>query len=377
MILVVASCLQKYNAPVRPLPTGYLVVEGYIDIGGGTTNIRLSRTTPLNDSAVYLAESGGTVVVEGSLGDSGLLSPQGSGIYSAVLSLNPREQYRLRITTSNGEQYLSGFEQPQLTPPIDSIYWASSSDGVQIFAATHDPSDSVRYFLWNYGETWEFHTYISNLVWVYDSALERPVTVAYRYPDMSYDSSIYTCWQGDSSSTIIVGASNQLGQSVIDAQPITFIPQADVRLSVEYSIDVNQIALSKNVYAFYQQLQTNTEQLGSLFDPLPSQPAGNISCLTNPNETVVGYVYVSRQESKRKFISMLDVPFWAYVGDCFVSKPFYNNPTYIQYNWLGNYPTIPDETTDFGANIISFYAASYACVDCTLTGTNIKPGFWP
>jgi hypothetical protein len=194
---------------------------------------------------------------------------------------------------------------------------------------------------------------------------------------MSYDSSIYTCWQGDSSSTIIVGASNQLGQSVIDAQPITFIPQADVRLSVEYSIDVNQIALSKNVYAFYQQLQTNTEQLGSLFDPLPSQPAGNISCLTNPNETVVGYVYVSRQESKRKFISMLDVPFWAYVGDCFVSKPFYNNPTYIQYNWLGNYPTIPDETTDFGANIISFYAASYACVDCTLTGTNIKPGFWP
>jgi hypothetical protein len=311
IIFFETSCLQKYNAPVKSPPTGYLVVEGYIDIGGGQTNIRISRTTPLSDSAVYLAENGGTVVVEGSQGDSDLLNPQGNGLYSAVLGLNPEEQYRLRITTSNEEQYLSGFEQPQLTPPIDSIYWTSASDGVQIFAATHDPTDSAKYFLWNYGETWEFHTYISNLIWVWDSTLERPVTVTYRYTDMSYDSSIYTCWQGDTSSAIILGASNQLGQSVIDAQPITFIPQADVRLGVEYSINVHQIALNKNAYAFYQQLQTNTEQLGNFFSPLPTQPAGNISCLTNSNETVVGCVYVSRQESKRIFISKPEVPEWA------------------------------------------------------------------
>jgi hypothetical protein len=376
LIVLMASCVQKYNAPVKPTSTGYLVVEGYINIGNGPTNIMLSRTTPLNDSAVYLAENGGTVVVEGSHGDSDLLNPQGNGLYSAVLNLNQQEQYRVRITTSNGEQYLSGFEQPQLTPPIDSIFWTNTSSGVQVFAATHDPTDSVKYYLWNYEETWEFHTLISNLVWSYDSALDAATAVAYRYPDMSYDSSIYQCWQSDSSSTIILGASNQLGQSVIDAAPITSIPHADVRLSVEYSIEVDQIALSKNAYTFFQQLETSSTQLGFLFSPLPWQPAGNINCLTNPKETVVGYVYASRQQSQRIFIGNLDVPGWGYLNDCTTGKVV-NNPDSVPYYYYENLPTVPYQTSDFGSIINYFLESKSACVDCTLTGTNQKPGFWP
>ncbi|MEJ7664694.1 MAG: DUF4249 family protein [Hymenobacter sp.] len=49
-----------------------------------------------------------------------------------------------------------------------------------------------------------------------------------------------------------------------------------------YSILVRQYALTPEEFAYWDKLRKNTENLGTLFDPLPSQLSGNVHRLTMP-----------------------------------------------------------------------------------------------
>ena len=62
-VLVIAGCKEKFISPAPAVVTGYLVVEGIVNNDGGTTNIKLSRTTSLNDIA-NIQESGALVKLE-------------------------------------------------------------------------------------------------------------------------------------------------------------------------------------------------------------------------------------------------------------------------------------------------------------------------
>ena len=63
-------------------------------------------------------------------------------------------------------------------------------------------------------------------------------------------------------------------------------------------------------------MKKNTEQTGSLFDPQPSQLSGNIHCLTDPNELVIGYVEITQEQTQRIFISSSEVSDWHYDPGC-------------------------------------------------------------
>src|ERR1700722_13060728 len=158
LLLILAGCTQKFVPAVRSLPSGYLVVEGILNSGSGPTQIILSRTSTLNDST-KLFETGAKVQVEGT--DSSILglAEKAPGIYGASqLLINPSIQYRMRIATKDGRTYLSDFAPVINTPQIDSISWKPKNGGLQIYTNTHDPLNNTHYYLWNYTETWEFHS---------------------------------------------------------------------------------------------------------------------------------------------------------------------------------------------------------------------------
>ena len=157
MLLVAAGCKEKYDAPVVSPDTGYLVVEGNINSGNGTTLIKLSRTTKLDDRSL-IPEQGALVKVEGNDNNSFDLIDNSFGQYGADLVLNPAVKYRLNITTSTGRKYLSDFTAVTNSPPIDSISWKRDNGGVQVYVNSHDPSNNTKYYQWQYVETWEFHS---------------------------------------------------------------------------------------------------------------------------------------------------------------------------------------------------------------------------
>jgi hypothetical protein len=247
-------------------------------------------------------------------------------------------------------------------PPIDSISWVKLDNdvhkGVQIYANTHDPQNNTHYYRWQYSECWEFHSAFEQTVkWIPGQGL---VGIT--------DINNHICWHYGNSSNIILASSTQLGQDVIHEAPIVFIPDGAQQLSFRYSILVTQNTMTKEAFDWWQILQKNSEQLGSIFGTQPSAIRGNIHCLTDTSEQVLGYVGGGNTRSQRIFITHVQVSPWDYESGCVdmvtgsSDFTFYFNQGYLP--WLSEIAT---GKTHF---------AIAKCVDCTLTGSNIRPSFW-
>jgi hypothetical protein len=369
LLTAAAACKEKYELPYSGPPTGYLVVDGMINSGQGPTNIRLSRTLALVDSVSVRNERNAAVSVEGENGTKFPLTEVSQGLYnSPQLNLQPNVKYRLRIHTSDGKTYFSAFTANKKTPDIDGISWEKSEDNVTLFINTHDPSDNTRYYRWEYVETWEFHSaYGSYLTYVFNS---QGVPVALSDRDPAEAARMYTCWTGEQSTSILIGSSIKLSRDTIHL-PFTSIPTGSWKISVKYSTIVRQHALSLACYEFLARMKKNTEQVGSLFDAQPSELKGNIECVDDPTEIVVGFVDVSEAKEKRIFINRSEVEPWDYRHGCSEEKVKNDPDSFL----VGMIPTSVAEFS--GPRVLYFFASTPICVDCQTRGTSTKPSFWP
>ncbi len=403
IIIAVISCKKPYNPPATSAPGSYLVVEGVINSGNDSTIIKLSHTVNISEKTSINPELDAVVTVDGDQNVSYPLVGIGNGRYvSAGLNLNSAHKYRLNIKTAAGKQYLSDYVDVVNSPPIDSVSYDTQGDlisgaGLNIYVNTHDANNKARYFRWDYQETWMFRSsYLSAYKSNGDTVLARDLV----------NDNIYTCWHSDTSSTILLGSSAKLSQNVINKSPVISIASSSEKIGIEYSILVRQYALTPDAYNFYTNLKKNTEQLGSIFDALPSQLKGNIHSVSNPSEPVIGYINVGSTTSKRIFILKQTLPVWATesaYSNCKIAadqeNPEYPCCTYVffnpklnvtidQVNRYINYgsphfsaggddPLIPiGAITKPGQPILGYTATTLECADCTLRGTNKKPAFW-
>ncbi len=371
-IFLLPACRQRYNSPVHVPAAGYLVVEGFINSGNEQTEIKLSRSTSL-DSPYFQAESGASISIEGKSGASSnfTLTENGPGVYDGTgPGLDPGDEYRVHIVLSNGKEYVSDFSPAKTTPPIDSVSWQYAPAGVSIYASTHDPQNSTHYYKWDFVETWKYTAqYFSDLVYRDDSLFARPENEL-----------IYTCYKTVPSSSIIVASSTKFASDEIYEQPIQFIPFTTNKLVIKYSINISQHALSKNAFEFYQKMQKNTEELGSIFDAQPSEITGNLHNLNDATETVVGYVECSTGTEKRIFIDRLDFPSTVITTgyeqcdfDTLLNKGstlanFFSGGGYIPLNYV----------YDKNGFWVGETASGIDCADCRQMGGVLqKPDFWP
>jgi hypothetical protein len=376
LMILFVSCKQEYIPPVNKENANLLVVEGFLNSGQGATTIRLSRSVELTDTTQKKFELGAKVNVEGENGSSFALTGNTRGEYSiAQLPLLSNVKYRLHIKTIDGKEYASDFVPIKVTPPIDSITWQRESQGVRLYVNTHDPQNATKYYQWEFEETWEFRSaYYSSLKYVKDIS-NRVTALVYRNPDHSVDTTIYKCWKTLNSTSIIIGSSENLTADIIYL-PVHFIEQGSEKLSVLYSINLKQYAVSHEKYLFLQKMKKNTEQTGSLFDAQPSQLSGNIRCLTDSNEFVIGFVEITQEQTERIFISHSQVSDWKYDPGCSNYEIDNNLDSIAKYasELTPMYPTALDPL----GNILKFNAASdVKCVDCRIGRTNQKPSFWP
>jgi hypothetical protein len=381
MSCCIISCKKPYVPPVSSTSGSYLVVEGAINTGADSTIILLSRTVSLSTKLTTNPVTGAALSVQGDQNKSYPLIETTPGTYVAAgLNLDNTHKYRLSIKTGS-EQYLSDFEPVLNSPPIDSVGFTVANNGVTILSNTHDPTNTVNYYRWEYQETWIFHSnYDSEYFSNGDTVLIRP-----------FSNQVYTCWGNDASSTIIINSSAKLKSAVIANNPIAFVSSTSGKFVTKYSILVKQYALSADAYTFWTNLKKNTEQLGGVFDAQPSQIDGNIHSVTNPSEPVIGYVSVGATASKRIFIVDQQVPAWSpnlpspCQQDSYLYKYTIPGTTqvinqvdeYINYNKGANYPEIPiGAIAPPGGAPVGYTASTPICVDCTLRGTNIQPPFW-
>ena len=196
MLCIGFACRDLYEPGLVSSDDSYLVVEGVLNAGSGPTDIRLTRTFKLDDSARLRGEQNASVTVEGKDNTTRQLTMTSDGIYTSPnLNLVLNQEYRLRIVTANGKEYLSEYVMAKKTPVIDSVSFRQNDKGVQIYVTTHDNTNNTRYYLWNYEETWEIWTY-------YFSKYKYENDMVYRRTSAD---DVSTCWKYGYSNDILIG----------------------------------------------------------------------------------------------------------------------------------------------------------------------------
>lgn len=356
------SCKDEFEIPLRKTDKSLLVIEGSLRVGQEATVITVSKTVNVNEKVNFKPVQGAHLTVEDKNGHSTSLNETGNGSYFYFdLGLVPGNEYRLRIRTSDNKEYLSEYVVARNTPPIDAISWKKENGNMIIYANTHDNAGNTRYYKWDYDETWEIRSYYN---------------AGYQYVGGStvipFPSYHYRCWKYDHSKTINVGTSAHLSSDVISEFPLLQINEGSDKLSVRYSILLRQESLTKKAYEYLLLMKKNTESIGSIFDPLPSDLKGNIQCISNPEEGVIGYITASSLSQKRIFITQVEAN-WNFRQDCEELRYIPDNPDSIRF-LMPAY--LPIEMVI--QNFQRYYMSSFPrCVDCVSRGGSLPmPSYW-
>lgn len=365
LLFFIIGCKDRYDIPIRNTDQSLLVVEGALIVGPDSTAINLSRTVKVNDNVSFNPVFNARLTVEDKNGNTFLLKEIGNGKYaSGSLGLIAGKEYRLRIKTNDSKEYLSDYVVARQTPAIDSISWKKENGDVVIYANTHDATNNTRYYKWGYDETWEIRSHYTSYFQYLGGTTIMPTLLPHNS----------RCWKYGSSTTINIGSSAQLSSDVIKEFPLLAIPNGSEKLSVRYSVFVGQQSLAREAYEYLQIMKKNTESIGSVFDPLPSELRGNIHCVSNPDEDVIGFLTASSLSQKRIFITPVEAD-WKFFEDCNEVDSVLDNPDSLK-QWLpGFLPWSSEQPNPLGPK---YYLMSPApCVDCTLRNGSLgMPSYW-
>lgn len=382
-LLLFGSCKKPYVPAVITSGSSLLVVEGSINAGADSTMIRLTHTIPLSSPTGTQSppELNASITVESDANAIYPLIEIGNGYYGAAgLNLSSTNKYKLKIVTAGNKIYESDFVAVKNSPPIDSISYQVETNSLRINVTTHDPSNGTRYYRWDYNETWIIHSRYESMLklitYPVDSIVMRPAS-----------EQIYTCWQSGVSSDIVLGSTAKISNDILINYPVTIIPSTSEKLGVRYSILVKQHAMTSDAFNYYQELRKNTESLGTIFDPQPSSLTGNIHCITNPSEQVIGYITAGSVSQVRIFVSARQLPANANwipnlpQFNCDFETPVYHpTPKYPysvkEYLYTGILIPLQPLQAPGAAHPSGYTGATPICVDCTLRGSNRPPAFW-
>jgi hypothetical protein len=238
------------------------------------------------------------------------------------------------------------------------------------------------YFRWKYEETWKFQVPSQKKYNYFSESVIIPITNVSEY-----------CWKSNKSGGILIGLVLPGLAASIKKVPVTFIqPDQSDRLTIQYSILVRQMSVSKKEFDFWSNMKQVNEIRGSIFDTQPYSVISNIYNIDNPGERVLGYFSVSAVKEKRIYILPTDIygmglPQFNY--DCqeyarspsdyapnpATGKAFTFDEIYEMFMSAGGLIFVRPIYT--GQNVLDrLVFVPVQCSDCALTGSTKKPDFW-
>jgi hypothetical protein len=357
---------------------GILVVDGVI-LDKGTT-IKLSRTVKIDNAFKKVHFSPEEVinanvqVIDDNSQVIAVAKPQilnGTAIPEYIVESEivfiPGTKYALEIHIG-GKHYQSDFVTPVMTPDIDEVTWRNNEDfTLDILVSTHDPENKIVYYRWMFEEDWEikaplFTPFLFDLKTnqIYEQSLSGP-------------NNRYYCWASDKSKSLILGTTDRLTEAKIENRIIHHFSSNNSRFSYLYSIVVRQHGINKEAYTYFANKQKNLEQSEGIFSLQPTELEGNLTCISHPEEPVIGYIYATREiVFSRIFIDMTSMK-KSYIFDCSFIQSCHISEFYRLFSKKGDWGLLSyDEIS--GECIL----VQRMCVDCTdHGGSKNKPNFWP
>jgi hypothetical protein len=378
LILIISGCTETLNLQTDTYKEA-LVVEATITNELKKQEIKITKTSQFEDNEIK-PETGAIVIVHD---DKGNVYPfqevDGKYISQTEFKAEPNTQYGLDIFTKEGKNYKSSNEVLTSESQIQSITPKVVVDkdngrGVQIKVQSYDPTNSSKYYRYEYEETYK----IIAPKWLsYKLVITGERTVGF----VSNSADTRTCYSTKNSPEIIQTNTAGLQEDRVDYQ-VRFISDQNYIISHRYSILVRQYVQSLEAYTFYKTLKEVSSSSSILSPKQPGLIFGNIKCVNDADAMVIGFFDVSTVSSQRIFFNYEDLfpgePIPPYYVDC--------TPTF--YNFCFGLAKPPCQGTTLISllnNDLVFYdpepGSSYdvvpiECGDCTKFSSKEIPSFW-
>ncbi|WP_291530206.1 DUF4249 domain-containing protein [Bacteroides sp. UBA939] len=364
LLLALTNCIDEFNAKLPGDSVGMLVVDGNI-ISDSTVVFSLSRTFSLNEER--LPGGFNQIIADVSVvGDDGsriIGTSIGNGKYQVQIgTLNKQVRYGLEVKYE-GDTYTSEAQYPIETPAIDEVKFEQPEDygDISIYLSTQK-TDGTVYYIWEYEEDWEVRALYYSL-WEYDFLTKKI---------LEYETAPYAQgWSHAESNKTIVGSTEANTENLIKNKKMYSIASDNIRISYYYSTLIRQRALTKGEFEYYENKAKQSEGMGGLFTPQPSELPSNITC-SNPNKKAIGYVGVNMNISEyRLYISVNDIDYdKPYV--CIGAPPEDVMSMTNEELYLAGYRVSHRDSKD------EYHWDIIKCVDVRSLGATFnKPSFWP
>ncbi|WP_152757914.1 DUF4249 domain-containing protein [Salmonirosea aquatica] len=268
-IALVSACVTPYEADFKQQPES-VVVQGFISNEPGPYIVQLVRPANYSFQGYSIGIQGAKVYITDDVGErEDLVETRDIGQYKTLkLQGITGRTYQLHFEI-DGKKYESKPELLREAVAIDHIYHEPfrSIDpitkerqlgGWHVYVDTQDPDERGNYYRWT--------------------------AMHYKY----LLTTCTDCWDivrclGPDCIKVANDALNN-GRKIA-RQEVATVP---VECRNKYYLEVEQQALSREGYLYFKTIKQLLENTGGVFDVTPSAVPGNMSCLTDPDEQVLG-----------------------------------------------------------------------------------------
>lgn len=362
LTLMLASCIEEYNAEIPEGEKDILVVDGTI-VSESLCTFYVSRSIGfMSFSNTFFGELNASVRVKGSDGTewSGVMDQIGE-YQVAVGKLLPDVSYQLEIE-AQGLVYMSTPMKPIETPEImDSIAISGGLEDdaektdVLLYLNMKGPSD--LFYRITYAEDWALHA-------EYNATMQYNRTTGEFSP---MKESVGIGWKKNYSERPYLFASDKFEQGYQFPIELYSISLYQDYLSYRYCTTLTARAISKEEYEYEKLRNQMSGQMGDLFSPQPSTLPSNITC-SDPKVKALGFVGVSSNvQHMRHYINTREVNCHYSLGKCEKYHiSYFNNTNYNNIYDMGYRPV--DNRDNW---------AMTRCVDVRYSGATLeKPDWW-
>ena len=408
--LMLSSCVYPFDPGIETTDSR-IVIEGSISLGG-TSRFNFSRVYPFTSGDYIPAPMAMTGYIEGE---------DGTRIGPSLVNPDTPSDGNISIPTKDDPDYFSSSSQTQWTlqfdtpatmpsqryrvhfeelgtgaiyesdwlevcaqPVIDDLRYILDFDREELNVALSMHCNGYHHFRWYYEETWEYHADL-NASHYLDPALLWDKRGNYQ-PEAAFlkftmPENRYYCWMDERSPDVkIFSTAEQVEDRFTDLE-FHRVSRYNKKLQMIYRLKVHLEAISEDAYLYWNNIDENTNNQGSIFAPVPSQMAGNIHCITDPSAEVIGYVNASREALGVMYFNNLQEGFYdgratdwemVTIEECYDPQEFakWYSRGYLPYTFVSA------EMSETG--MPTYMWALARCVDCRYGGgTKKRPDDWP
>jgi hypothetical protein len=308
------SCQEVFVPDVEEVEP-FLIVEGSITTKPGLHTVLISLSSRFQHNPLIKPVSTATVFVEDNLGQRTYFYNITNGVYrtdtAEYFAAKIGQSYILTIETDDGNIYKSNPQTVVECADVSSLYCNYDTetilsentygeayeilyDGIRIFTGTDGILPYNNFYFYNY-IAYEQHK----------TTIQIGINIYYLYGHRRLS--------GKYSNYMLIGNADEFGDYALRNKRVLFVAKDDMTnytpplpdsfevLETRFEgliFKLQQYSLSPDAYEFWHDAETQLEAKGRLFDPVSPQLHGNIHCVSDSLQEIVGIFSASDVSEK-------------------------------------------------------------------------------